>query len=197
MNSIPFLSGPRLILRDLTTADAEGPYPSWLNDPVVCRGNSHGTFPYSREAARAYIAQAQNRRDALILAIELKDGQRHIGNIALQSIHPIYRSADFAILLGEADCQGQGYGKEAGLLLCRHGFNELNLHRIACGTFSSNTAMQKLALALGMREEGRRREAAYTGGQYLDIVEYGMTHRDFLAIFPEIITHERRADDAA
>ena len=179
MSIRPLIEGERLVLRGLQPQDADGPYPDWLNDARVCAGNSHGLFPYSREAARAFIADSAGRRDSLTLAIELREGGRHIGNIALQGIHPIYRKAEFAILLGEADTWGQGYGKEAGLLLCRHGFDQLNLHRIECGTFASNQGMRRLALALGMQEEGRRREAAFIAGHYEDIIEFGMTRNEF------------------
>jgi RimJ/RimL family protein N-acetyltransferase len=34
--------------------------------------------------------------------------------------------------------------------------------------------MQKLALKLGMSEEGRRREALWKNGIFADIVEYGL-----------------------
>lgn len=180
---IPFLTSQRLILRALQEADADGPYPKWLNDQAVCAGNSHGLFPYSREAARAFIA-GNSGPDRLTLAIVLKENQRHIGNISLQAIHRVYRSAEFAILLGESDCWGQGYGAEAGLLILRHGFTRLNLHRVACGTFVSNCGMISLAQALGMREEGRRRQAAFVGGNYEDIVEFGVLRDEFLSRFP-------------
>lgn len=184
MSETALIEGTRLILRGLLATDAEGNYPRWLNDARVCAGNSHGVFPYGREAARTFIAESQQRRDALTLAIALREGPRHIGNVALQAIHPIYHSAEFAILLGEPDCWGQGYGLEAGLLICKHGFDELNLHRIGCGTFANNTGMQNLARALGMREEGRRREAAYLNGRHIDIIEFGMTRDEFRAAHP-------------
>jgi RimJ/RimL family protein N-acetyltransferase len=41
--------------------------------------------------------------------------------------------------------------------------------------------MQKLALALGMREEGRRKEALFKHGKYVDIVEYGITAGEYQA----------------
>lgn len=160
-------------------ADADGAYPGWLNDAEVCRGNSHHVFPYTREGALAYIRQAAQTRDSLILAVILRDGHRHIGNIALQDIHPLNRSAELAILIGERDVWGSGFAHEAAELIVAHGFTELNLERIECGTFSGNTAMQKLALRLGMKEEGRRRRAAYKNGRYQDVVEFGLLRAEF------------------
>ena len=176
---IPFLAGERLYLRSLVEADAEGSYVTWFNDEDVCGSNSHHVFPYTSEDALAYIRHAVRTRDDLILALVLCGGDRHIGNIALQNIHPVYRSAEFSIAIGEKTAWGKGYGKEAGRLLCDHGFAALNLHRIACGTFDDNVAMKRLALHLGMKEEGRRRQAAFKQGHYVDVIEYGVLRDEY------------------
>jgi RimJ/RimL family protein N-acetyltransferase len=167
-----FLTGERVRLRPLTGADVDGPYLGWFNDPEVSRLNSHHVFPYTRESALAWVAALGERRDALVLAIEL-DG-RHVGNVSLQAIDPVARGAELAILLGDRSVWGQGIGYEAAALIVAHGFRALNLHRIGCGTVAANVAMRRLAERLGMREEGVRREAAWADGAYHDIVEYGL-----------------------
>lgn len=168
------LQGRRLYLRGLRAEDADGDYPHWLNDAETCAGNSHAVYPYSLEAARGYIRDSAASIDNLVLAIVTADNDKHIGNIALQRVHAINRSAEFAILLGDKSAWGQGYGAEAGRLICAHGFAALNLHRIHCGTFASNAAMMRLAEKLGMRREGLQRQAAYKNGVYVDIVLYGL-----------------------
>jgi RimJ/RimL family protein N-acetyltransferase len=186
--ALAFLSTQRIALRPLEEADADGPYVDWFNDAEVCRGNSHHVFPYTRESALAYIGHARQTRDDLILAIVLRERGCHIGNVSLQGIHGINRSAEFAIVLGDRSVWGQGYAKEAALLILDHGFGALNLHRVGCGTFDDNLAMQRLALAMGMKEEGRRREAAFKGGRYVDIIEYGLVAQDY---FARSVTPER------
>jgi RimJ/RimL family protein N-acetyltransferase len=74
---------------------------------------------------------------------------------------------------------GKGYGEEAAFLITAYGFERLNLHRIYCGTFGNNVSMKKLAIKLGMRQEGIRREAVYKEGNYLDIYEYGLLKNEF------------------
>jgi ribosomal-protein-alanine N-acetyltransferase len=177
--AIPFLRGERAYLRALVESDLEGPYLTWFNDEEVCRGNSHYVFPYTAEAALTYIRHAGQSRENLILAIVRREDDNHIGNIALQSIHPVYRSADLSIVIGDKSAWRKGYAREAMRLLCEHGFGALNLNRIACGTFEDNEAMKRLALAVGMREEGRRRQAAFKQGRYLDIIEYGVLKSDY------------------
>lgn len=178
-NLTPFLRGNTIYMRPLLPQDAEGPYKNWFNDAEVCSGNAHHVFPYTPQAALEYIQFAHQTREHLILAIVTWKEHRHVGNIALQHIHPIYRSAEFTIVIGEKSVWGQGIGKEAGKLLCDHGFKALNLHRIYCGTFENNIAMQRLAHYLGMKQEGIRRQAAYKDGRYLDIIEYGVLRDEY------------------
>ncbi len=174
-----FLQGARLYLAPLDDADLDGPYPAWLNDEQVCRGNSHHVYPYSRAQAAEYIRAGSKAAGELVLAIRLNDGDKHIGNIALSRIHPIYRSAEFSILLGDAEEWGRGYGREAAELLLRHGFLTLNLNRIACGTFATNEGMCRLARALGMQQEGVRRRAAFKDGASVDVIEFGLLRDEF------------------
>ena len=176
-----FLRGERIDLRPLVDADADGPYVSWFNDAETCRGNSHHVRPYSGADARAYIARVAAAPDQLVLAIVRREDGRHIGNIALQAINPVYRTAELSIMVGERDAWGQGYASEAARLLCDHGFRALNLHRIACGTFAGNGGMRRVAERLGMREEGVRRQAAFKDGAYVDVVEYGVLRAEYQA----------------
>jgi ribosomal-protein-alanine N-acetyltransferase len=180
-SGIPFLSGERVYLRALVEEDAQGPYPTWFNDPEVCRGNSHHVLPYGRAAALDYIRHVNQARDSLVLAIVTRDGDRHVGNIALQGIHPVYHSAELSIVIGDRSVWGTGVGTEAAHLLCDHGFSAMNLYRIGCGTFDDNVAMRRLAAALGMREEGRRRQAAFKQGRWVDVVEYGVLAAEYAA----------------
>ncbi|MDD3342349.1 MAG: GNAT family protein [Sulfurospirillaceae bacterium] len=168
------LAGEHLYLRPLHVNDAERNYPSWLNDYEVCRYNSHGDTLYTKEMALSYIQNVQNNPTCKVFAICDKASDKHIGNIALQAISTKNQSAEFAILLGDKAFWGKGLSKEAGKLLLKYGFEILKLHRIYCGTSEANTPMQRLALSLGMKLEGRRKEALFKDGTFYDILEYGI-----------------------
>jgi RimJ/RimL family protein N-acetyltransferase len=178
-DEVPFLEGENVYLRALRETDADGPYVGWLNDETACLGNSHHNWPFTRGAALDYIRDAGKGAGDLVLAIVLKETHAHIGNIALQRIDWIHRSAQFAILLGDRGEWGKGRGLEAGRLIVRHGFAALNLNRIECGTYETNVGMRKLAAALGMKEEGVRRQAAWKDGRYLDVVQFGVLRHEF------------------
>jgi len=179
---IPFLVGEHVYLRQLVAEDADGWYPTWFNDAEVCKANSHGVYPYNSQQAREYIEwthRAAAARTDLVLAVCTNSQDYHIGNVAITNIHPVYRSADFSIIIGRAEARGNGIGTEAARLIIGHGFNSLNLHRIACGTFDNNTGMMKLAGRLGMKQEGIRKEAVYKNGAWLSVVEYGILREEW------------------
>lgn len=169
-----FLKGKNIYLRALTEADIEGNYSYWLNDNEIVQFNSHGRFPQTSEKLREYLKIVSNSNSMLVLAVIDNLTEKHIGNISLQSINWIDRNAEIAFLLGEKDFWGKGIMFDAGSVLIRHGFKTLNLHRIYCGTSSENIGMQKLALKLGMNEEGRRKDAIFKNGKYFTIYEYGL-----------------------
>lgn len=168
------LEGKNVYLRPIEMSDSDGAYPSWLNDPEVCRYNAHGDTLYTREMAQSYIKSVIDNPSADVFAICLREDDRHVGNIALQQISLKNRNAELAILIGDPSIYGSGIGYEAGALLVEYAFDTLKLHRLYCGTHAENIGMQKLALKLGMNEEGRRREALLKNGIFADIVEYGL-----------------------
>lgn len=181
----PFLVGNYVYLRGLRLEDVERNYVNWLNDAEVCQYNSHHVFPFSMQEAEEYARSTFHSRNSLVLAIILKKGDLHIGNITLKNIDNVSRRAEFAIVMGEKKLWGRGYSKEAAFLMVNHGFMEMNLHRIYCGTSIDNISMQKLAEYLGMKKEGRRRDDLFKNGQYRDIVEYGVLKNEFNNKFKE------------
>ena len=177
----PFIVGEKIYLRNLNPEDAESDYFQWFNDPEVCKYNSHYKFPYTKIKALDYIQHAIESRNDLILAIVHKKNDCHIGNISLQQIDYINRNAEFAIIIGDKNHWKKGLAYEAAILLIGHGFKELNLHRIYCGTSEKNIGMRKLAEKIGMKKEGRRREAILYGGSLVDVIEYGILQNEFIS----------------
>lgn len=176
----PFLVGHRVYLKGLESEDLAGQYFQWFNDQEVCAFNSHGYFPNNSVIMHDFLEKIHSSETNLVLAIVVKKGDMHIGNISLQNIDWISRSAEFAIIIGEKSFWGKGYSKEAADLIIEHGFSNLNLNRIYCGTAMRNVAMQKLAEHMGMKKEGVRRQGMFKRGEYVDIYEYGLLKDEYL-----------------
>lgn len=173
-----FLESKRIGLRELKLTDIDGNYSNWFNDEKVCQYNSHHRFVMLKNGLVNYV-QGQSS-NSIILAIEVKEEKKHIGNISLQSINLIDRNAEIAFIIGERDYWGKGYGTEAAMLLIMHGFNELGLYRIYFGTAADNIGMQKLGEKLGFKKEGIRRKALFKHNEYKDIYEYGLLKDEYV-----------------
>lgn len=179
--STPFLAGEHIDLRPLELADVSDRYLHWFHDEEVCRYNSHHRFPMSAEALHAYVQSVMVSKDSIVLAIIDKVTRTHVGNISLQSIDWIARSAELAILIGEKDFWGKGIGREASALLITHGFDQLDLNRIWMGTMEENAGMLKIAEKLGFLREGVLREANYKNGAFSNGIILGLLRSDFKA----------------
>jgi [ribosomal protein S5]-alanine N-acetyltransferase len=170
-------------VRPLQESDLNGPYPTWFSDQDICRYNSHGKFFKNNAYFIDYLEGLNNEKQVVWAICHEMDG--HIGNICLQDISFINRNAEIAFLLGDKRHWGKRVSFMAGQKLLEHGFNKLNIERIYCGTASTNKGMMKLALSLGMQQEGCRRSHLYLDGSWVDLIEYGILRHEFLERYSE------------
>ena len=159
-------------VRSLGLDDLEGPYPSWFSNQDVCKFNSHGKFFKTKAWFETYIKNIDHGNLLVWAICHIEDG--HIGNMSLQGINIIDRTAELAVLIGESSHWGKGVGNLAGKKIIYHGFQKLGLHKIYCGTAATNHGMRKLATSLGMQEEGIRKEHLFLEGKRVDLIEYGI-----------------------
>jgi diamine N-acetyltransferase len=168
-----------IYLRDLTRTDLPQTL-IWRQDPALV---AHLGEPFrfiNAETETAWFdAYLTQRPQQVRLAICVQGSDRHIGNVQLLQIHPVHRSAEFSILIGEATARGQGMGLRASQLCLQHAFDDLNLHRIWLQVRSDNLPALKLYQRLGFVEEGRLRQAAFKQGQYVDLLIMGLLADEF------------------
>ena len=178
--SIKFLKGDKIFLRPLKTDDISINYQKWLNDPDISYWNSRNRFPISTKEMYNYIQNSFKNQREIILAVLDNITKKHIGNISLLNINYHDSNAEIAFLLGEKSYWGKGIMFEAGDLLIKHAFHQLNLNRVYCSTPSGNKSMLKLASKLNFKKEGIRRQAFFKHNSYFDIIEFGILKNEIL-----------------
>jgi len=109
------LRGQKIILELLSQKYLSDEYVSWLNDPVVCRYNSHGKSVYTSQEASTYIKQSKIASNLVVYAIISTENSKHVGNISL-TVSPQNNSAEIAILIGK-NAWGKGIGTEGARAL--------------------------------------------------------------------------------
>lgn len=170
----PFLEGNSIYLKDLSIEDITDEYVQWLNEPVVCSFNAHARFPNNAEKTKKYVEETNSSKLVILFAIYDKKKDIHIGNICLNKIDWVNRSAEIAIIIGNKNYWGKGVGTEAYKLVIKYAFDVLNLHRLYSGMAKVNVGMVKVAEKVGMKKEGMAKEALFKNGKYLDVVLYGI-----------------------
>jgi len=152
----------------------------WFNDPEV-RRYLLMYEPMSRAQEERWFEERLSRKDDLLLAIEVREGDRwvHIGNMGLHRIDWKNRGATLGIVIGEKEYWGKGYGTEAVRTMLRYAFHELGLNRVELETYSFNPRAQRCYEKAGFHREGVRREALYCDGQFHDVITMGILRREF------------------
>jgi RimJ/RimL family protein N-acetyltransferase len=77
--------------------------------------------------------------------------------------------------------RGRGAGTAAQRLLVDHLFATTTAHRLCAFTEADNAVEQRSLEKCGFRREGLLRESGFRGGQWRDVVVYGLLRPDVVA----------------
>lgn len=146
----------------------------WFNDPEVTEFLSI-RYPLSHAQERAFIeSMSEISYSKASFGVETVADGRLIGGVGLERTSPEDRSAVLGIALGDKTYWDSGYGTDTMRTICRFGFEMMNLHRIELDVFEPNKRAIAVYERVGFRVEGRRREARFQFGSYVDIVVMGL-----------------------
>jgi RimJ/RimL family protein N-acetyltransferase len=151
--------------RDLIPA-----YQRWINDFAVVRSLAGPIRPLTLEAETAWYDGRANADGEAMFIIYERPGLRPVGNSGLFQIDLRDRTAEFGIVIGEADARGKGYGTETARLVLDYAFTALGLINVMLTVFEFNLAAQRAYEKAGFKPIGRRRQAKYMGGRFWDVV---------------------------
>jgi RimJ/RimL family protein N-acetyltransferase len=164
------LVGEKTVLTTLDRANAET-VRGWLNDARVNRYLLTGQVPVTPEQEVAFYdasAAAWAAGTAYRFEIHVAADGRYIGNCGLDRVDLRHRDATIGIVIGDLASQDKGFGRDALTSLLRFAFDTLGLHRVQIECFATNERALHLYRSLGFTEVGRRRDAVFTGGTFVD-----------------------------
>ncbi|MCA9954157.1 MAG: GNAT family N-acetyltransferase [Anaerolineales bacterium] len=160
----PILTGERVILRPITVDDAKAMFASLSDAESMRLTGTQQTFTFEQVQQHCQrISQADDRVD---YAITRKEDGAYVGEVVLNGIDSLNRSAGFRIALASEKSFGQGYGTEATRLILDFGFRTLNLHRIDLEVYDFNPRAQHVYEKVGFVREGILRDALLWNGRY-------------------------------
>lgn len=124
-----------------------------------------------------YEHYLKNREKYVRLAIFYDDV--HVGMINLIDIHPVNKSAELSMFIGESEFRGKGIGFQVLQFMLRHAFSDLNLNRVYLYANTDNQTANNLYEKIGFKKEGVLAQAVFKNGKYIDVNLYGILRSDY------------------
>ena len=161
------LEGEKVYISPMNPDDVEI-YTKWLNNYNITRYLSIHNQTVSLLSEKEYLEKFSKQDNHF--CIVKKENDELIGSIAFDNVDYKNGTAELGIFIGEEDNLSRGYGSEAIQLLINYGFNELRIHNIMLTVLSDNQRAICSYTKCGFKEFGRRHEAMYRNGKYIDII---------------------------
>jgi RimJ/RimL family protein N-acetyltransferase len=157
---------------------------SWSSDAAQQRAVDRLYPPQSAAMTQQYAEEQARHRFAdsngsFRWIIEDLSGQA-VGCVVTFDCNPRVGTLKYGISISEAR-RGEGLGSEAVALVLRYYFQELNYQKANAPIYSFNDGSIRFHERLGFQCEGRLRRMVYTGGEYFDELQYGITREEFAA----------------
>ena len=160
----PVLEGERVRLREREVEDLPR-LNEMFCDPDVLAGLMI-PFPQPMAGIREWYESTRNREDQVHFVIQTTAGEP-IGICGLQEIDYRARRAVLGIWIGKPHWN-QGLGTDAMRVLCRFGFDQMNLQRITLSVYEPNERARRVYEKVGFKLEGTLRRAQFVGGRHVD-----------------------------
>jgi len=177
----PTLSTQRLLLREITPADAKSIF-ALRSDFQVTRFNNAHPYTVLQQAYDLIVAFREDFKDKKTIrwGITIKDDNAVVGVIGYNYWNKADSRASVGYDLAKA-YWGNGYITEAMRMVVAFGFHQMMLNRIEaeCGDF--NPASMRVLEKLNFDVEGRQRERFFQAGQPHDLILYGLLRSKYLA----------------
>ncbi|WP_338730040.1 GNAT family protein [Haladaptatus sp. DJG-WS-42] len=170
MSRTPYLQTERLELKPVTHDDEQF-LNTHLNHPKIREHISSFRTPYSEMEQQDSFEEFHTGENVVSLVIW--DGDERVGHIGLMPFHDRNKLGNLGYWIAP-DHWGAGYATEAAEAIIGFGFDELGLHRIDAWIEAPNEGSRRVVEKLGFTHEGTKREAEFTGSEWVNQVLYGL-----------------------
>ena len=150
-------------------------YYQWRNDPEVAKFDQSGFIrPMGYDEVEAW-----SQRMVEGLSFITFDGDVPLGTAAFMNLDERNRHAELAVVIGNKDYWGKGFGTQIMEQLLDWGFNGLNLNRLYLHVFSSNQRAINLYEKMGFTLEGEMRQMLFQNGDYVGLKVFGLLRSEY------------------
>ncbi|MCG8368262.1 MAG: GNAT family N-acetyltransferase [Pseudanabaenales cyanobacterium] len=147
----------------------------WIYDPNIFLNTFfRDPFPLTLEQLEEWFQNLGRDPNSRVFALQTLKDNHFIGEVALREIDWKNRSAQYAILIGESEYRGKGYGIETTKLVLEYAFSELALHRIEARVLDDNYRAARCFENSNFRKEGTLYESVWRKSKWYNIIVYSI-----------------------
>ena len=169
------------ILRPLEIKDLDK-IMEWVNDPKIVFNFQNFDLKITREAEKAYLEKILASADDRLFAIETENGT-YLGNVGLHNISSKNKLGRLALIIGNKEFLGRGYGQSAIKELVKYAFDECGLNKVWLIVAKENEKAKHIYEKVGFAIEGfLEEEYADRLGKFHDMVRMRMLRREYIAL---------------
>ena len=153
----------------------------YANNTNVSRMTLNMPYPYEEKDAISWLNMAYEGfedQNHFVFAICLLPDDELIGGVGLR-INKRFNHGELGFWMGEP-YWNKGYMTEATGRVLTFGFDQLELHKIFATHFLNNSASGKVMSKNGMIKEGELVDHVRKDNQYLTLILYRITKKEFL-----------------
>jgi RimJ/RimL family protein N-acetyltransferase len=160
----------------------------WINDEAVLQNwtGSMFSFPLTHEKLDWYIEGSNDiaTSDVFIYKAIDQESGKTVGHVSLGSVSKKNQSARISrVLVGNTCERGKGYCSAMIQELLRIGFEELKLHRISLGVYTTNTGAIRCYERCGFAREGISRDVLKFDDEYWSLMEMSILEDEWRQIY--------------
>jgi UDP-4-amino-4,6-dideoxy-N-acetyl-beta-L-altrosamine N-acetyltransferase len=156
----------------------------WQNLPSIRDLTMGFRFPIQKETVKEWIKNQREQNGKTRVVFAIRQNENLIGTIQLHCIEPYQRKALLGVYIGEPKSRNQGSGFVASSLLIDYAFQGLDMRKIGLEVLSINHSAIALYEKLGFKKEGTKIGEYFLGGQYLDVLIFGLQRKDWKIEIP-------------
>lgn len=160
------IEGKLVLLTELRDEDSRLLF-QWINSPEIVHFSAPYT-PIHSPNHQAWFDAVTKATDRVIFAIRTVSECSLIGMVQLIGIHPIHRSAELVIRIGDEARRNEGRGSEAVKLITDFAFKHRNLQRVWLRVFADNSRAIRAYEKAGFKVEGTMVHACFIDGRWRD-----------------------------
>jgi [ribosomal protein S5]-alanine N-acetyltransferase len=160
------LIGTKICLGPILQADGMVIF-RWRNTPGVMLMDGMYS-PISQGNFDEWFTAIGKDPTRIVFSIRKPGSLEFLGYVQIADIHPVFRSAELGIMIGDAANRGKGYGPDALRLCIAFCWNELNLQRLSLKIIGDNPRAIRAYEKAGFEREGLLQRATYRDGDFRD-----------------------------